>query len=171
MTDALSLQRTVLTMFLLSRLCERSVCLVDGRRICIDTFPPPRCLAGYYIQVFLIMFFLLSSDLLITLRYVVLPISLAPRPVDTISSQGVCDNFQKQDTRTVLCGSDVGENVHVTRNICSPASDHHNPPSNPNRRRRPVPGEYRPPAHVGSKLDWHCVWYVVALFLIVDTKS
>jgi len=30
--------------------------------------PPPSCLTGYYVQVVLIMFFLFSSDIFITLR-------------------------------------------------------------------------------------------------------
>jgi len=34
-----------------------------------DTVPLPRCRASYYAQVVIIMFFLFSSDIFVTLRY------------------------------------------------------------------------------------------------------
>jgi len=87
------------------------------------------------------MFFLLSSDLLVTLRCVAS--AHIARSVDMNSEpQGVCDNVQKQDLRGVLWGTDVGENGHVARDIYRSTPDDRNPPSNPDRRRRPVPGQY-----------------------------
>jgi len=53
------------------------------------------------------------------------------RFIKPISSQGVRDNFQKQDTHCVPWGSDVDENGFAFRDSVCQASENHGPPSNP----------------------------------------
>ena len=59
-----------------------------------------RCIAGYYVQVLLIMFFLFSSDIFISLRYVV-SAHIAWR-ADVTPIQSICDKLWKQNTHCVL---------------------------------------------------------------------
>jgi len=56
-------------------------------------------MAGYRALTVLVMFMLSSSDVFITLRCVP-RLPLFPKLADPMSSQGICDNFQKQ----VHCG-------------------------------------------------------------------
>ena len=68
---------------------------------------------GYYITAVSAAFFLFSSDIFITLRCVVSPKPLA-QSTNTILSQDIRDNPQKQDPRRVLRPPGIGEISSVT---------------------------------------------------------
>jgi len=55
------------------------------------------------------------------------------RLVEPISSQGVRDDLQKQNTHGVPCGPDVDENGYAFRDSLCQASEDHGPPPYPNR--------------------------------------
>jgi len=48
-------------------------CMDERRQFRADITPPPRCIAAYHLEVLLPVFFLSSSDIFITLRYVFIP--------------------------------------------------------------------------------------------------
>ena len=73
-----------------------------------------RCMVGYYVTAVSAAFFLFSSDIFITLRCVVSPEPLV-RSANTILSQDICDNLQKQDPCRVLWASGTGEINSVAR--------------------------------------------------------
>ena len=81
----------------------------------------------------------------------------------SLSFQGVCDEFQKQDTCGVPWESGVGEiSCDVGTNPC-PASGNLNISSSPRRRLQLVRDPFGPTFHVGFKFSRHHVWYVAAL--------
>jgi len=107
------------------------------------------------------LFYLFSSDVFIILRYVVFMCIACP--ADAISSQGICDHFQKQDTGGVFWDPGIGEISCVARIIFCLVSDCHGPPSNSGRRFQPVWIYHRTQVPVGSAITWHGFWYVVGL--------
>ena len=131
------------------------------------TDPPTRCFAGYYIQMFLTVFFLFSSDVFITLRYIVFTHTF--QPADPISSQDVCGNFWEQGVRGIFQRSRACEIIHGTRNVFYPHSCYCRHLYAPCRHFQLVRDHYGPPTHVDSEFDWHRVWYV-ALVPIVGIK-
>ena len=93
------------------------------------------------------------------------------RSADPILSQGMRDNFQKQDNHSVLWDSGVGEIDHIPRIVFFQASDSHRPLFVPGRRFQPMRDRCEPPVHVDSKYGWRRVWYVVALAPVAGVKS
>ena len=92
------------------------------------------------------------------------------RSADPILSQGMRDNFQKQDNYSVLWDSGVGEIDHIPRIVFFQASDSHRPLFVPGRRFQPMRDRCEPPVHVDSKYGWRRVWYVVALAPVAGVK-
>ena len=87
-----------------------------------------------------------------------------------ISSQDICDNLQKQETRDVLWNHGVGEINHGVGNIFPQAPSYYRTPSDPDRSFQPVRGRHTPPVNVGSELSWHPVWYVFVLIPTICIK-
>ena len=70
-----------------------------------------------------------SSDIFIMLRYAVS--TRDTQPTNMISSQGICDNLQKQETRRVLWNHGVGEISHDAGISFPQAPNHCGTPSSP----------------------------------------
>jgi len=124
--------------------------------------PPPSCLAGYYVQVVLIMFFLFSSDIFITLRYdsvCLLPLNRLIRS----SSQDICDNFRKEDIRDLLWDPGVGKANSGARDFFHQATGNRKLHPNPGRRYQDVCDHRRPPVQAGSEFDCYRVWWAVPI--------
>ena len=109
-----------------------------------------------------------SSDIFIALRYAVS--TRATQPTDMISSQDICDNLQKQDTRRVLRNHGVGEVNHGAGINLPQAPSCYRTPSDPDRRFQLLRHRGRPPVNVGSEFNRHHVWYVFILVLAVGRE-
>ena len=102
------------------------------------------------------------------LRYAV---SIYPPGTIPISSQGICNQFQKENTRGVLYNPGAGEiGCHARFRFFQASGDHTPPFRNPDRSFRPVWARRGPPLHVVCKLNWYCVWYVVELVLVLGVE-
>ena len=94
---------------------------------------------------------------------------VSQRP-DTISSQGICGQLQKQDTRNIPWDSGVGEIRFNARSITSQAPGGHTFPSGANRLFQLVWDQRKPPPPAHFKFNRHCVWCVFALVLVFGVK-
>ena len=117
----------------------------------------------------LIAFFLLFSDVFVTLRYVVL--ACTARPADTIPSQAIRDNFKKQNARVVLWDPGIGEVNYICRIIFCRDYACCGSPCGPDRHFQHVCDLCEPPTHVCSDFNWHCVWYVLEFVPVTCRRS
>ena len=94
----------------------------------------------------------------------------AAQPTNMISSQDICDNLQKQDTRCVLRNHGAGKVDRGDAIIFPQAPSCCGTPFNPDRRFQLLRDRRRPPVNLGSEFNWHRVWYVLILILAVGGK-
>ena len=118
---------------------------------------------GYYAHVLLLVFFACSSDTFIMLRY----FRASPTPTRStllnahLTSQGICDNLQKQASHRVLWRSSVGQMCYVPRDDFYQHSSGHGPSCTPADRRLGVVWVHDGSAsQVGSEFGWYCIRYV-----------
>ena len=91
-------------------------------------------------------------------------------PADTISSQDIRYHLQEQDIPCVLWELVVDEIRCLARVSPFQASGDHRTSSVADRRFKHVCHLYTTQVHVGSRRDWHRVWYAAALVPICWRK-
>ena len=133
---------------------------------CADPVSPSRCITESSAETLLELLFFSSSDIFIALRYAMA--TFAPLLSDTILSQNICDNIQKQVSCGISRDPGVGEIGVVTCGVFSPACNVLGPPQDPDRCLQSVPGRCTLPAQASCWRIWYRIWRVL---LFVPTAS